>query len=172
MVTEHKERGLTRRHFVKLSFGILGLTIQATTLAYLQRLEEVAAWATSAGAGAQATLVPAAQVLQSRPSLNSGLALQASGKGGRLRGQNAQLMLNDSAYFAVWHCDGSATVNEICDALSVSFGVPTERVQEDLVTLFDCLYRLDLMSFTVACRHDQQYEAKDGGTSTWESIAA
>jgi hypothetical protein len=171
-VAEQNETKLVRRHFLKLSFGILTLCIQAKTLAFLQRLEEVGAWATSDRDKAQVTLVPMAQYLQSRPSLNSGLTLRGKDNGGVLRGQNAHLDLNDSAFFALSHCDGHSTVNEICGTLSAHFGMSPGLVQGDLVTLLDCLYRLDLMTFTLARRLDRQYEVKGTGVSKWETIAA
>jgi hypothetical protein len=171
-VTEQDEKKLTRRRFLKLSFGILTLSIQAKTLSFLQRLDGVSAWATSDGDEPQVTLVPMAQYLQSRPSLNSGLTLRAKDNRGVLRGQDAELVLNDSAFFALSHCDGHSTVNEICEALSERFGVLQGTIRGDLVTLVDCLYRLDLMTFTLARRVDQQHEIVGSDVSKWETIAA
>jgi hypothetical protein len=171
-MTEQKERELTRRRFVKLSFGILTLSIQARSMGFLKRLEEVGAWATSDAPEATVRLAPVAQYLQSRPSLTAGLTLGKRDKHGILRGRNALLRLNDSAFFALSHCDGRHTVSEICVALSEHFGLPAELIQDDVVTLLNCLYRLDMMTFTITRRLDHQYAVKDAGTSRWETITA
>jgi len=164
------ERKLTRRRFVMLSFGVLGLGVQAKTLDLLQRLEELEASTSSDAGQAHGSWAPAAQYLQGRPSLSTGFTLRQTASGGSLSSRDIELSLNDSAFVALSRCDGRTTVQEICDALSEGVSVQPQRVQGDVVTLFDCLYRLDVVTFLATARLDKSCQFQEADISTWETV--
>jgi len=163
---------LTRREFVKWSFGLFVVSIRARRGGFLHQLEEVAAWIASDCRETAAAFLPRDQYLQTRPKLTDEFFLEDNTNGGMLRSQDAELMLNDSAYLVLSRCDGHMTVKELCQALFARFGTAPEETENDLVSFLDCLYRLDMMLFSLRYRLDEQYEIETPGSSIWETIPA
>ncbi|MGA9350043.1 MAG: PqqD family protein [Anaerolineae bacterium] len=169
-MADQNDGRLTRRQFVKWSFGILAVSIGAKNRGFLRRLEELETWIHSDRGETEAAFLTTAQYLHSRPKLTGEFSIKGDINCGVLRSQDAELVLNDSAYFALSRCDGNTTVKELCEALSARFGTSPEEVQNDLVSFLNCLYRLDMMSFSITYRLDQQHEVKTSVSSTWATI--
>lgn len=160
---------VTRRRFLELSFGMLALSVAgAAAPAFLQRLEQSAAQAGSAEqAEAARGLLSTAQYLQGHPKLAKDAILRDGGGSYTLHTPDADFTLNDSAFLALAMCEGKATVNEICEALSSRFNVLLATIRNDVVALVTCFCSLDLMSFALAYRLDEVYDVKAAEESLW-----
>lgn len=169
-MTEQCDDKLTRRQFVKWSFGILTIAIAANTWAFLQRLQQAESWTFSDGDETPINSLTLAQYLQSRPSLSAEFSLQSDINRRTLTSPDAEFVVNESAYFVLSRCDGNTTVGQLCQALSAHFDVSFERAQNDVVTFLNCLYLLDMLSFSLAYRLDRKYKTETSGTSTWATI--
>jgi hypothetical protein len=172
MVEQNDER-LTRRQFVKWSFGILAIAVTASTQSFLLRLQKIEPETSSSkdDAEAKSAYLTATQYLQSRPELSAEFSLRDDGDRKVLEGRDATFLVNESAYFALSRCDGNTTVRGLCEAMVAHFDVSFDRVANDLVDLVNCLYRLDVMTFSLTYRLDRQYVTQPHGKSTWTTIA-
>jgi hypothetical protein len=84
-----------------------------------------------------------------------------------LESQELILEINESAFLVLSKCDGTATVRELCQALATQFDLSFSRAQDDLLGFLNCLYELDVMSYSVTYRLDDQYAERATGKSTW-----
>lgn len=169
-MTEQSDGELTRRQFVKWSFGILTVAVAASTSAFLQRLRQAESWTFSDGDETRLGSLTLTQYLQSRPSLSTEFSVQGDINHRTLTSQEAEFVVNESAYFVLCRCDGNTTVGQLCQALSTHFEVSYQRAQNDVLSFLNCLYSLDMMSFSLAYRLDREYKTETSGTSTWAAV--
>jgi hypothetical protein len=165
-----RDNKLTRREFMKWSFGILTVAMAAGTQATVGRLREADAQPSRDREVAGGASLTREQCLQSRPSLSPGFTLRGESSSLTLKGQELTLVVNESAYLVLSRCDGDTTVRELCNALVAHFYVSFERAQEDLVGFLNCMYGLNAMTVALAYRLDDRYATQKSGKSRWATI--
>lgn len=172
-MTEQNEEQLTRRHFLKWgTFGILAVTVTAGTGSFMKRLIEAERWSANDLDITDVTSLTMDQFLQSCPKLSGEFSLAGPAGSRTLKSAYAVFMINESAYAVLSHCDGGRTVNNLCDMLVSDFGVLLERAQTDLVGFLNGLYQLQIMSFSVTFKREEQYEAEASQNTIWSKVAS
>jgi hypothetical protein len=167
-----RDNKLTRREFMKWSFGILTVTMAAGTTATVERLREANAQGHRDQEEAGVVSLSKEQCLQSRPHLSPGFTLRGEKSALTLESQELTLVVNESAYLVLRCCDGETTVRELCEGLVTHFDVSFERAQEDLVGFLNCMYGLHAMTVSLAYRLDDRYTVQKSGKSRWATIPA